>query len=83
MIPYRSGDFRLTYSLCPSVTVLRIEETGGFSDMDLVSLMALENLRELAICADSHIRKITFDGGVTPLLKAIGTHSLQIRHTYS
>jgi hypothetical protein len=51
--------------------------------MDLVSLMALENLRELAICADSNIRKITFDGDVTPLLKAIGTHSLQIRHTYS
>jgi hypothetical protein len=57
--------------------------------MDLVSSMALENLRELKIYADSnmHIQiqsKITFDGGVlAPLLKAIGTHSLQIRNTYS
>jgi hypothetical protein len=68
MTPYRSGDFRLTYSLCLSVTVLRIEETGGFSDMDLVSLMALDNLRELKIYADSNKHnqiqsKITFDGG--------------------
>lgn len=86
--PYKSGDFRLTYSLFLSVTVLRIEETGGCSDMDLVSLMALENLRELKIYADSNIHnqiqsKITFDGGVASLLKAIGNHSLQIRHTYS
>lgn len=75
--PYKSGDLRLAYSLCPSVTVLRIEETDGFSDMDLLSLTALFTLRELKIYANTdvnrHIQsKITFDGGVAPLLQAVG-----------
>lgn len=78
--PYKSGDFRLVSTLCPSVTILRIEETDGFSDIDLVSLMTLNSLRDLEIYAESsierkqHIKsKITFEGGVAPLLKTIGS----------
>jgi hypothetical protein len=74
---YQSGDLRLALSLCPSLTVLRIVEADGFSNTDLLSLMALKNIRELSIYGDLKLQnhttsKLTFNGGVVPLLKAIG-----------
>ncbi len=75
--PYQSGDLRLALSLCPSLTVLRIVEADGFSNIDLISLAALKNIRKLSIYGDlklqSHTHsKLSFNGGVVPLLKAIG-----------
>ncbi|XP_046441381.1 uncharacterized protein LOC124192225 isoform X1 [Daphnia pulex] len=76
---YESGNLRLALSLCPSVTVLRIVEAEGFSNIDLIglSLMALKSIRELSIYGDLKLQnhttsKLTFNGGVVPLLKAIG-----------
>ena len=74
--PYRSGNLGLAISLCSSITSMHIEETAGFTDRDLLTLMALEKLQNLYILADPNLgknqEKITFDGGLLPLLKVKG-----------
>ena len=74
--PYSNGNLGLAISLCSSITSMHIEETAGFTDRDLLTLMALEKLQNLYILADPNLgknqEKITFDGGLLPLLKLKG-----------
>jgi hypothetical protein len=75
--PYSSGYLGLAISLCSTITSMHIEETAGFTDTDLLTLMALEQLQNLYIHADPNLgknqEKITFDGGLLPLLKVKGS----------
>jgi len=75
--PYSSGNFGLAISLCSTITSMYIEETARFTDRDLLTLMALEKLQNLYIHADPNLgknqEKITFDGGLLPLLKVKGS----------
>jgi hypothetical protein len=75
--PYSSGYLGLAISLCSTITSMHIEETAGFTDTDLLTLMALEQLQNLYIHADPNLgknqEKITFDGGLLPLLKLKGS----------
>ena len=74
--PYCSGNLGLAISLCSSITSMHIDEAAGFTDRDLLTLMALEKLQNLYILADPNLgknqEKITFDGGLLPLLKLKG-----------
>ncbi len=74
--PYSSGNLGLAISMCSSITSMHIEEAAGFTDRDLLTLMALEKLQNLYIHADPNLgknqEKITFDGGLLPLLKLKG-----------
>jgi hypothetical protein len=65
-------------SLCPSVIKVEINSCKGLTDSDLLSLLSLENLRNLKLSGDhtSNGVTVTFSGGVTPILKAFG-NSLQ------
>jgi hypothetical protein len=75
--PYSSGNFGLAISLCSTITSMYIEETARFTDRDLLTLMALEKLQNLYIHADPNLgknqEKITFDGGLLPLLRVKGS----------
>lgn len=85
-LPYRIGDLRLAASLCPHITYLKLWHVIGVSDDDLLGLMVLERLRTLEISHWDWGRspdecRITFDGGLLPLLKARG-RSLQTLTLY-
>jgi hypothetical protein len=69
--PYRSGSLGLAASLCSSVIKVRIVTQEGLSDIDLLDLLSLENLRKLSIEGGEEC-KITFDGGVAPILEGLG-----------
>ena len=69
--PYRSGSLGLAASLCASVIRVRIVTQEGLSDIDLLGLLALENLRELSLGGGEECQ-ITFDGGVAPILEGLG-----------
>ena len=75
IIPYTIGSLERTLLMCPLVTVVNIFEENGVTDTELQSLLALKRLRELCIEGDND--KITFDGGIIPLLKAFG-NSLEL-----
>ena len=74
--PYSSGNLGLAISMCSSITSMHIDEAAGFTDRDLLTLMALEKLQNLYILADPNLgknqEKITFDGGLLPLLRVKG-----------
>lgn len=69
--PYRSGSLGLAVSLCSSVLKVRIVAQEGLTDIDLLGLLALENLRELSIGV-GEVCQISFEGGVAPVLEALG-----------
>ncbi len=69
--PYRSGSLGLAVSLCSSVIKVRIVTQEGLSDIDLLGLLSLENLRKLSIGGGEEYQ-ITFDGGVAPILEGLG-----------
>ena len=58
-------------NICPLLTVVHITAFEGLVDSDLQSLLALNSLVELGIISKKSV-KITFDGGVIPLLKSFG-----------
>ena len=65
-------------SLCPSVTEVEINSYEGLTDSDLLDLLSLKNLRNFKMSGDyPSIGKVTFGGGVTPILKAFGNSSLK------
>jgi hypothetical protein len=65
-------------SLCPSVTEVEIKSYLGLTDSDLLDLLSLKNLRNFKMSGDyPSIGKVTFGGGVTPILKAFGNSSLK------
>lgn len=70
--PYTSGSLALAVSLCSSVMKVRIVTQEGLTDIDLLGLLALESLRELSIGGGEECQ-ITFDGGVAPVLEALGS----------
>lgn len=83
ILPYGNGGLGLVVSLCPSLTCVVIDFIKGLTDKDLLSLIPLQ-LRELRI-SNSYPPKedeveFTFDGGVGPLLKEVGS-SLMILDT--
>ena len=72
--PYISGSVKLAASLCySSVIKVEIDIVKGLGDTDLLGLLLLKNLRELMIVNPSDNEcQITFDGGIVPVLKAVG-----------
>ena len=71
--PYTSGSLGLVASLCPSVTVVKVEFITGLTDSDLLGLLSLENVKELEIHGNDVNTTVTFEGGVVPLLKGFGS----------
>ena len=71
--PYTSGSLGLVASLCPSVTVVKVEFIIGLTDSDLLGLLSLENVKELEIHGNDVNTTVTFEGGVVPLLKGFGS----------
>lgn len=69
---YETGSLALAVALCPSVIKVRITAQEGMSDDDLLALLDLVNLRELSI-GGSDASTITFDGGIVPILQAVGS----------
>jgi hypothetical protein len=69
--PFKSGRLCLAVSICPLLTNVDIRMSKEFTDVDLLSLLALENICDLKISGhrDGYI---TFTGGVRPLLKSLG-----------
>ena len=69
---YKIGSIGLTASMCSSVTKVTVELEKGITNMELFGLLRLQNFWELSINGVKWEEKITFDGGVAPLLKAFG-----------
>ncbi len=71
-----NGCLRLAGSLCPFVTHVNIRNLAGVTDSELLGLRVLERLTDLQI--SNIVRNvpnaclITYDGGLAPLLKAVG-----------
>ena len=82
--PYKIGSLKLVASLCSfTVTKLDLILQRGITDTELLGLLALEKIRELAICSETNVsEEITFDGGVVPILSAFGNSlkCLKIAH---
>ena len=62
--------------MCSSVIKVTVELEKGITNMELFGLLRLQNFWELSINGVKWEEKITFDGGVAPLLMAFGTKSL-------
>ncbi len=69
--PFKSDSLRLAVSLCPLLTHVDIRFPKELTDVDLLSLLDLENIYDLKIIGHRD-GQITFAGGVRPLLKSIG-----------
>ena len=69
---YKIGSVGLAASMCSSVTKVTVELEKGITNMELFGLLRLQNFWELSINGVKWEEKITFDGGVAPLLKAFG-----------
>ncbi len=71
---YRNGALPLAVSLCPSVTELCLH-LHGITDSELRSVRLLENLRKLKLEneRDAGTSRITFNDGLAPLLKDVGS----------
>ncbi len=81
--PYISGSLGLVASLCPSVTVVKVEFITGLTDSDLLGLLSLENVNELEIHGnDFNSTVLTFEGGVVPLLKGFGSSLKDLMFTW-
>lgn len=69
--PYLPGALSTAVLMCPSLIKLRLVTQETLLDEDLLCLMSCERLRELSI-GGGEACNITFDGGVWPVLQAIG-----------
>ena len=82
IVSYESGSLRLAAIICPFVTVVNIKLPIGLTDVELQGLLELKTLRELDISGDLlwdlEGGRITFDGGILPLLKACGNFLQQL-----
>ncbi len=76
---YRKGNFELVIGCCPGLLDLTIGVKKGLTDSDLFCLTNLKNLRLLRVLGLKRSRgdEITFDMGITPVLKVIG-NSLKV-----
>ena len=75
-IPYEEGDLEAAIALCPSVVHVEIETYWGqntWTDEELKPLLNLKNLRHLCLeWAD----RVTFEGGLLPILRKFGPSTL-------
>ncbi|EFX82776.1 hypothetical protein DAPPUDRAFT_302375 [Daphnia pulex] len=79
---YKIGDLKLVLSMCLSIVRVSIAEPDGFTNTELLSLVSHKNLQKLLLYARPILdvtkscqlpQKLTFDGGLVPLLKVIGS----------
>jgi hypothetical protein len=79
--PHGNHGLGLIVSVCPLLTCIVIDRMDSLTDEDLLSLILLKNLRELRICnyplKERQVR-ITFDGGIAPLLKEVGSSMIKL-----
>jgi hypothetical protein len=75
--PYRSGDIESVIKYCPSLCDLTFLVKMGLTDADLSSLTNLKNLQILNFYTDPNSDEneisITFDRGLAPVFKVIGS----------
>ncbi len=74
-LPYKSGSLGRVASFSSSLNQVHIAMLRGMTDQELLGLLQLQSLSELAISGMKHWDddcEITFDGGIVPLLKAFG-----------
>ena len=74
---YEKGDLAAAIKICPSVVSVKISyglNDGNFTDEELKSLLKLKNLRHL--CLES-IRRLSFKGGILPVLEKFGSSTLE------
>ncbi len=80
--PYVNGSLGLAASLC-YLTVVKVDINivEELTDTDLLGLSVLKRLEELVIRSVVHRNRcpITFDGGIAPLLKAVGDSLKELR----
>jgi hypothetical protein len=76
-VPYIPKTLGFVVSLCPFVIQVEIDSCKGLTDSDLLSLLSLKNLRNFKMSGFYSDGNVTFDGGVTPILKAFGNSSLK------
>ena len=69
---YKIGSLELSASMCSSVTKVTIQVQIGITDVEVLGLLHLKNLRELSINGVFRHTEITFEGGLAPLLVAFG-----------
>ncbi len=85
-LPYKNGSLGRVASLSHSLTKVHIVTIPGWTDQELLGLLHLKSLCELAISGETNLSgcAITFDGGLVPLLKAFGNSltSLSIVEVY-
>ena len=73
--PYASGDLKAAIQLCPFVVHVHLDaEDESFSDRDLLALLNLANLQHFSLAVGNE--RITFSGGVEPILQKFGPKSL-------
>ncbi len=71
--PLASGALCMTASLCPFVTHVELNSLARVTDSELLGLKALESLSKLTFCCNIDDQcRITFDGGLAPLLLSRG-----------
>ena len=78
-IPYEEGDLEAALEICPSVVCLKIREWGTsegmfFTDKELKYLLNLKNLRRLTL---QDTDRVTFKGGLLPILEKFGPSTLE------
>lgn len=74
--PHGNHGLGLIVSVCPLLTRIVIDRMDCLTDKDLLSLIPLKHLRDLRIYnypLKEHQLRITFDGGIVPLLKEVGS----------
>lgn len=69
--PYENGNLLSAVSLCKTLRKIQITASPSMNDNDLLGLLSAEKLSELCslFISGTKKRKITFDGGVAPLLQ--------------
>jgi hypothetical protein len=81
-VPYTSGSLGLVASLCPSVTLVKVDLIIGLTDSEMLGLLSLENVNELGIIGNDVDTTVTFEGGVVPLLKRFGSTLKELGLSY-
>ena len=68
---YESGGLAVAISLCPCAIKMRIVTHEELTDVDMLALLDMKNLRELSIGGGEPCH-LTFEGGIMPILQTIG-----------
>ena len=76
-IPYQKGDLEAAIKLCPSVVRVKIARDDTFADEELKSLLNLKNLHHISIVGTD---RVTFKGGLLPILEKFGPSTLEKLH---